>query len=134
MVQRQPTYQSGYSNLLPVISQDAEVNPGDTNIGTEDIIEEDTGLTQQISTINPSPTLREVPGTDQQGTNNSPWLDEDKVSNPEYPEQQNDSDNNPGDSNTTDDPEVFQSHNPDNPEEPNDTGYPDTLDISTGTA
>ena len=62
---------------------------------------------------------------------------QDEVSNPEYPDQQNDSDNNPGNisqavSNTTDDPEVSQSHN-DNPEEPNYAGYPETLDISTGT-
>ena len=104
-----------------------EVSPEDTNFDTEDIIEENKGLTQQISTVNPSPTLREVPGTDQQGTDSWPWLDEDEVSNPEYPEQQNDSDNNPGDnyqivSNNADDPEVLQSHN----DNPDDTGYPDT--------
>ena len=55
-----------------------------------------------------------------------------------YPEQQNDSDNNPGDnsqivSSNAEDPEVLQSHN-DDPDEPDDTGYPDTMDISTGTA
>ena len=43
-------------NMLPVNSQGTEVNPEDTNFDTEDIIEEDTGLTQQISTVNPSPT------------------------------------------------------------------------------
>ena len=66
-------------NMLLVISQDTEVNPEDTNIGIEDIIEEDTGLTQQIRRVNPSPTPREVPGTGQQDTNPSPWLDEDEV-------------------------------------------------------
>ena len=84
-------------NMLPVTSQGTEVNPEDTNFDTEDTSEEDTGLIQQISTVNPSPTLREVSGTDQQGTDSWPWLDEDEVSNPEYPEQQNDSDNFPGD-------------------------------------
>ena len=99
-------------------------------------MEEDTGLTQQISTVNPSPTLREVQCTDHQGTDSWPWSDDDEVSNPEYPEQQNDSDNNPGDnsqivSSNADDPEVLQSHNND-PDEPDDTGYPDTMDISSG--
>ena len=139
-VRRQPTHKVATQNMLPVISPDTEVNPEDINIGIEDIIEdieEFTGLTQQMITVNPSPTLKEVPGTDQQDTNPSPWSDEDEVSNPEYPEQQNDSYNNPGNisqavSNTKDDPEVSQSHNED-PEEPNDTGYPGTLDISTGT-
>ena len=118
-------------NILLVISQDTEVNPEDINIDIEDIIEdieEDTGLTQQMIMVNPSRTPKEVPGTDQQDTNPSPWSDEDEVSNPEYPEQKNDSDDNPGNSsqtvsNTTDEPEESQSHN-DDPEEPNDTGYP----------
>ena len=118
-------------NMLPVNSQVTEAN-------SEDIIEEDTGLTQQIRTVNPSPTLREVPGTDHQGADSRPWSDDDEVSNPKYPEQQNDSDNNPEDnsqtvSSTADVPGVLQSDN-DNPDEPDDTGYPDTLEIRTGTA
>ena len=54
-------------NMLLVISQETEVNPEDTNIDIEDIIEdieEDTGLTQQKIMVNPSPTPKEVPGTD----------------------------------------------------------------------
>ena len=47
-------------NMLLVNSQGTEANPEDTNFDTEDIIEEDTGLTQQISMVNPSPTLREM--------------------------------------------------------------------------
>ena len=127
-------------NMLPVISQDTEVNPEDINIGIEVIIEdieEDTGLTQQMIMVNPSPHSKRSQVQTNKDTNPSPWSDEDEVSNPEYPDQQNDSDNNPGNisqavSNTTDDPEVSQSHN-DDPEEPNDAGYPETLDISTGT-
>ena len=42
-------------NMLLVISQDTEVNPEDISIGIEDI-EENTGLTQQMITVNPSPT------------------------------------------------------------------------------
>ena len=125
-------------NILPVNSQVTEAHPEDTNVDTEDIIEEDTGLTQQIRTINPSPTLREVPGTDHQGADSWPWSEDSEISNPEYPEQQNDSDNNTEDNSQTvcsiaDIPEVLQSHN-DNPDEPDDTGYPDTLKIRTGTA
>ena len=44
-------------NMLPVNSQVIEAKPEDINVDTEDIIEEDTGLTQQIRTVNPSPTL-----------------------------------------------------------------------------
>ena len=80
--------------MVPVNSQVTEANPEDMNVDTEDIIEEDTGLTQQIRTVNPSPTLREAPGTDHQA-NAWPWSDDYEVSNPEYPEQQNDPDNNP---------------------------------------
>ena len=38
-------------NMVPVISQ---VNPVDMDMDTENIIEEDTGLTQQLRTVNPS--------------------------------------------------------------------------------
>ena len=124
--------------MVPVNSQVTEANPEDMNVDTEDIIEEDTGLTQQIRTVNPSPTLREAPGTDHRGPDAWPWSVDDEVSNPEYPEQQNDLDNNPDDNSQTvsspaDTPEVPQSDN-DDPDEPDDTGYPDTLEIGTGTA
>ena len=124
------------SNMVPVFMPDTEDNPEDINVTTEDI-EEDTGLTQQMITVNPTPPHKEVPVTDQQDTDPSPWSDEDKVSSPEYPEQPNDSDENPGSSsqtvsNTEDELEVSQSQQ-DDPEEPNDTWYHDSLDISTGT-
>ena len=51
-------------NMVPVNSQVTEANPEDMNVDTEDIIEEDTGLTQQIRMVNPSPTLTEASGTD----------------------------------------------------------------------
>ena len=73
--------------MVPVISQATEANPEDMNMDIEGTVEEDTGLTQQLRTVNPSP-LREVPGTDQQGADAWPWSDDDEVSNPEYPEQQ----------------------------------------------
>ena len=77
-------------NMVPVVSPDTEDNPEDINVDIEDI-EEDTDLTQQMITVNPTPPHKEVPGTDQQDTDPSPWSDEDKVSSPEYPEQPNDS-------------------------------------------
>ena len=124
-------------NMVPVISKVTEANPVDINMDTEDIIEEDTGLTQQLRTGNPS-SPREVPGTDQQGADAWPWSDDDEVSNPEYPEQQDDLGNNPEDSSLTvsspiDIPEVLHP-DIDDPDEPVDTGYPDTLEIGTGTA
>ena len=124
-------------NMVLVISQVTEANPEDMNMDTEDMIEEDTGLTQQLRTVNPSP-LREVPGADQQGAEAWPWSDDSEVSNPEHPEQQDNLGNNPEDSSQTvsspvDIPEVLQS-DIDDPDEPDDTGYPDTLEIGTGTA
>ena len=123
--------------MVPVISQATEANPEDMNMDIEGTVEEDTGLTQQLRTVNPSP-LREVTGTDQQGADAWPWSDDDEVSNPEYPEQQDELGNNPEDSSQTasspvDIPEVLQSDIND-PDEPDDTGYPDTLEIGTGTA
>ena len=120
-------------NMVPVISQ---VNPVDMDMDTENKIEEDTGLTQQLRTVNPFP-LREVPGTDQQGADAWPWSDDNEVSNPEYPEQQGDLGNNPEDNSPTvsspvDIPEVLQL-DIDDPDELDDTGYPDTLEIGTGT-
>ena len=108
-------------NMVPVISQVTE----DMDMDTEDIIEEDTGLTQQLRTVNPSP-LREVPGPDQQGADAWPWSYDDEVSNPEYPEQHDDLGNKPEDSSQTvsspvDIPEVLQS-DIDDPDEPDDKG------------
>ena len=59
-------------NILLVNSQVKEANPEDINVDTEDIIEEDTGLMQQIRMENPSPTLREAPGA-------WPWSDDNEV-------------------------------------------------------
>ena len=59
-------------NMVPVNSQVKEANSENINMDNEDIIEEDTGLTQQLRTVNPSP-LREVPGTDHQGADAWPW-------------------------------------------------------------
>ena len=86
--------------MVPVISQATEANPEDMNMDIEGTVEEDTGLTQQLRTVNPSP-LREVTGTDQQGADAWPWSDDDEVSNPEYPEQQDELGNNPEDSSQT---------------------------------
>ena len=106
---------------------------------TEDIIEEDTGLTQQLRTANPS-ILREVPGmaTDQEHADAWPWIDEDEVSNSEYSGQQDHQGSDPEEGSPTvsspvDIPEGLQS-DIDDPDEPDDTGYPDTLEIGTGTA
>ena len=69
--------------MVPAYTPD---NPENINVTTEDI-EEETGLTQQMITVNPTPPPKEVPGTDQRDTDPSPWLDKDKVSSAEYPEQ-----------------------------------------------
>ena len=100
-------------NMVPVISQVTEANPVNMHMDTEDIIEKDTGLTQQLRTGNPS-SLREVPGSDQQGADAWQWSDDNEVSNQEYHEQQDDLGNNPEDSSPTvsspvDIPEVLQS-------------------------
>ena len=99
---------------------------------------EDTGLTQQLRTANPS-ILREVPGTgtDQQGADAWPWLDEDEVSNSGYSGQQDHQGSEPEEGSPTvsspvDIPEGLQSDN-DDPGDPDDTWYPDTLEIGTGT-
>ena len=126
-------------NMVPVIEQVTEVNPVEMSMDTEDIIEEDTGLTQQLRTANPS-ILREVPGmaTDQERADAWPWIDEDEVSNSEYSGQQDHQGSDPEEGSPTvsspvDIPEGLQS-DIDDPDEPDDTGYPDTLEIGTGTA
>ena len=72
------------NNMVPVNTPNPEANPEDINITIEDI-EEDAGLTQQPMMVNFTPPPKEVPGTDHRDTDPSPWSDEDKVSNPEYP-------------------------------------------------
>ena len=135
-VQRQSADQGYYkNNMVPANIPDPEANPEDINITIEDI-EEDTGLTQQPMMVNPAPPPEEVPGTDYHDTDPSPWSDEDEVSNPEYPEQPDDPDENPWSSsqavsNTANELDVSQSQH-DDPEVTNDTGYPDSQEINTG--
>ena len=72
-------------NMVPVIEQVTEANPVEATVNAEDVIEEDTGLTQQLRTENP-PTHKDTPGTDYQEEDD--WSGSNEVSNSEYPEQQ----------------------------------------------
>ena len=51
------------NNMVPVITPNTVDKTENINIDTEDI-EEDTGLTQLMRTVNPTPPPKEVPGTD----------------------------------------------------------------------
>ena len=107
-------------------------NPVEVTIDTEDTIEEDTGLTQQLRIEDP-PISKEVPGTDQEDADAWPWSDE--VSNSEYPGQQDHQVGDPEEnssivSNPAGILEESQS-DIDDPDEQDDTGYPDTLELGT---
>ena len=56
-------------NMVPVIEQATEANPVEATIDTEDVIEEDTGLTQQLRSEN-------TPGTDHQEEDDWPGPNE----------------------------------------------------------
>ena len=119
-------------NMVPVIEQVAVANPVEVTIDTEDTIEEDTGLT--LRTEDP-PIPKEIPGTDQEDADAWPWSDE--VSNPGYSEQQDHQVSDPEENSSIVSSPVGISEglqsDIDDPDEPDDTGYPDTLEIGTDT-
>jgi hypothetical protein len=119
-------------NMVPVMEQGTEANPVEVTVDTEDIIEEDTGLTQQFRIDNPLISKATL-GTDQEDT--EAWLWPDEVSNSEYPGQQDHQVGNPEEnssivSNPAGILEESQS-DIDDPDEQDDTGYPDTLELGT---
>ena len=118
--------------MVPPMEQGTEANPVEVTVDTEDIIEEDTGLTQQFRIDNPL-ISKETLGTDQEGR--KAWLWPDEVSNSEYPGQQDHQVDNPEEnssivSNPAGILEDSQSDT-DDPDEQDDTGYPDTLELGT---
>ena len=123
------------NNMVPVNTPNLEANPEDMNITKEDI-EEDKGLTQQPLMVHPTLPPKEFPGTDHRDTDLSPWSNEDEESDPEYPEQPDNPGKNPGSSSQTgrkteNEPDASQSQH-DDLEVTNDTGYPETQEINTG--
>ena len=72
-------------NMVPVIEQVTEANPVETTVDADDVIEEDTGLTQQPRTENQSMD-KDTPGTDYQEEDD--WPGSNEVSYSEYPEEQ----------------------------------------------
>ena len=119
-------------SMVPVMDQGTEANPVEVTVDTEDIIEEDTGSTQQFRVDNPLISKKTL-GTDQEGT--EAWLWPDEVSNSEYPGQQDHQVGNPEEnslivSNPAGILEESQSDIYD-PDEQDDTGYPDTLELGT---
>ena len=121
-------------NMVPVIEQATEANPVEATIDTEDVIEEDTGLTQQLRSGNP-PTHKDTPGTDYQEEDD--WPGPNEVSNSEYPEQQDYqiSDSEDTASIVSSPIDILDEYQLeiDDPDEPDDTGYPDTLEVGTDT-
>ena len=113
-------------NMVPVIEQ---TNPVETIVDADDVIEEDTGLTQQHRTENRSMD-KDTPGTDNQEEDDRPGSNE--VSYPEYPGEQ---DHQHGELDaativsTATDPWDEHEMEIDDPDEP-DPGYPDSIEVN----